>query len=48
MADNLSFASTAEYFEERAERAGDPDDRALLMEAASILRSLARIAVSPS
>ena len=44
MADDPSFASTAEYFEVRAGKAADPDDRALLMEAASIHRSIARIA----
>ena len=44
MADVLAFASTANYFAERAGKARDPANRARLLEAASFYRSLARVA----
>ena len=44
MADVLAFASTANYFAERAGRARDPDDRERHLQAASFYRSLARVA----
>ena len=47
MADNCAFATTANYFAERARNARDPDDRARLIEAACFYRSLPEVADSP-